>query len=285
MKLMNATAGYIALILAVLTGLVGLSYATNESLQVEITICMDKSEYLLDEPIWVEVLIMNTSDETASLPPPVSGVGLFRFILRGTDGDTIPRTPPIVVGCPQRGPDALVSPRDTLYSLRNLLETFGDHVPWLSSVNTLPTGSYTLEAEYDGMYTSNLLSFSVVEPHGEESHAHDLLMTGRDLKWKKRYDQAIQRFETVVESYPTSVYAARALIYMRGIYMFAQPDSDRVLGIATALLLNHTTSGYVTGGLNTYIERYGESARPLIDSLKAATNSMRFRMLAKRSGF
>jgi hypothetical protein len=260
----------------------GVSLASHRCQTCEVTIHLDKDVYLVDEPIWLDVFVVNAGDEQVTVPPPSHGAG-FRLILINAEGDTLPYEGPIPLYV--RMPIDTLSPGDSLYQCENLLHAFGDRLPWLSAALTIEPGAYRVSGHYAGDTRSNVLTFSVIEPDGEERQARKLLRDGLRHMFSRQEDQGIRELERFMEQYPNSVYAPRACLRLAGGYGGGETNREKYEAIVRRLLVQYPNSGFVRFALGHYADRRDEEVLALIDSVKSVSNSLRFRMLAKRSGF
>ena len=273
------------LMVACLCGSAASGQIHDDAFPFTVSIHLDKEQYLLDEPIWVDYFIVNTAQAVATANATEPYLSSFRLVLTDEKGDTIPESSKFIVDLDPVPRTMDVLPGDTLYVMSNLLEGYGDPPPWFSVINTLGQGTYILQAVQQNRNMSNTVSFTVVEPTGFEIEAHDLLMQAFERNFRASSDRDAGEYHALVENYPRSVYAPRAYSRMSAIYRYALPDPDKVLEIKTKILKEYPASGYVDDALGVYIAHHGESARPFIDSLKTASGSIRFRMLAKQYGF
>ena len=256
----------------------GVSLASHPCQTCEVTIHLDKDVYLVDEPIWLDIFVVNTGDEQVAVPPPSHGAG-FRLILINAEGDTLPYEGPTPLYV--RTPIDTLNSGDSLYQCENLLHAFGDRSPWL----TIGPGADRVSGHYAGDTRSNVLTFSVIEADGEERQARKLLRDGLRHLFSPQEDKGIQELETFMEQYPHSVYAPRACLRLAGGYGGGEPNREKYEATVRRLLVQYPNSGFVRFALGHYADRRDEQVLALIDSVKSVSNSLRFRMLAKRSGF
>ena len=258
------------------------SLASHPCQTCEVTIHLDKDVYLVDEPIWLDVFVINTGDEQVTVPPSSHGAG-FRLILINAEGDTLPYEGPTPLYV--RMPIDTLNSGDSLYQCENLLHAFGDRLPWLSAALTIEPGAYRVSGHYARDTRSNVLTFSVIEADGEERQARKLLRDGLRHLFSPQEDKGIQELETFMEQYPHSVYAPRACLRLAGGYGGGEPNRGKYEATVRRLLVHYPNSGFVRFALGHYADRREERVLALIDSVKSVSKSLRFRMLAKRSGF
>lgn len=257
--------------------------ASDISDDFELTVLIDKSEYLLDEPIWLDILAVSTSDEVQTKNPPALGGWWFELLITNEDGDTLPYEGPRPLF--STVPVDTVGPGDTLYRCIDLLNAFGRKPPWLSATLSIEPGTYQLTAQYVKGEVSNTVSFSVVPPTGDERQAHALLTDGLRHRFSKQSEQGVRELEQLLTDYPTSAYAARACVRLAGAYSSKEPRRDEFDSVVRKLIVMYPNSGYVRFALDHYRDVMDRNALALIDSLKSETELLRFRMLAKQRGY
>jgi len=263
----------ILLILTFAIVVVNASYARD----LELKLLFDKDTYLIGEPIWIDILVINHGDSTLSLliPEPLFCGISFTVVNNGKDtlryiGDH----------AESLGSDNYESePGDTLYALYNLLDGY----PLSNSPSPLIQkplqGDVEINARYWGVSTSETKRISIISPEGDEKAAYSLL-AARGEGFLHR--APVKNLEAIVQNYPRSVYAALAADLLSGAYGITYNDSTRHKYYAMLILEEYPNSGYVKSGVGKYIGRHDDPNRGArIDSLLMPGNSFRVRMLAR----
>jgi hypothetical protein len=208
---MQLTKRRIILIVLLLMQLIpNVSLAADQRLQLEIS--LSKEIYILREPIWLDVTLTNITADTIRIirldPPCQGGVGI---VLRDSIGREIPYTGPSIMLGPRK--DFILDPGEQYYDCFNLLELYpSSKIKGLIDAYFLPyllPGRYKVRAQYRSAYSQEI-EFEVIEPSGDEREAYQLLRKAFTFLLDKKSDLMIEKFQEVVDKYPTSVYAEKA---------------------------------------------------------------------------
>ncbi|MFH2049639.1 MAG: hypothetical protein ABIJ12_09350 [bacterium] len=217
--------------------------ADEQNLSLEIK--LEKESYLSHEPIWLDITLKNISCDTISTtrlsPPNQGGVGIE---LKNSEGILMSYT----------GPDILLGPRERIvldsgeeyYDCFDLLELFSTSKPESMSYNffgSLPVGKYTLRATY-GHYYSNEITFKIEKQSGQEEESYQMMVDAFNLWARQDYELTIQKFRNILEEYPKSVYAGKALRQIIGFQMIYNKLAISELQTPQEMLDSFTNSGY-----------------------------------------
>lgn len=137
---------------------------------IEFKIFSNQIEYLKGEYIWINIRVINNSDQNYYVRDNLAiGAGL-EIIVNDSQGKKIPN--PIFDSFEIEKYDSFeFLPKDTLESIQNL--------DWFRLNHNKSINEYTIIAQYNGL-TSNQIHFKVIEPEGEEKRIYEFI---------KRYDK------------------------------------------------------------------------------------------------
>lgn len=250
--------------------------ACSAALAVEIEIRLDKETYLLDEPIWLDVVVTGDRDDTEVVPGPHPVTGEFRIVVVRNMVDTLP-----AVGARgefARRPEVTLDPGDTAFSTINLLDEFGK-AETIAHLPSLETGSYTVWARYPGRARSNALSFKVEAPKGEEAVAHSVYISAI-LQRNPKPESAVDLAKSLIADHPRSVYAPAACNLIRQVYAIFSTDHKRAEDWAVYTLMHYPESGFAIQLQTFLISKYGrqEAARIRDSIVEKHPDNLRFRL-------
>ncbi len=177
-----------------------------------VEISLDKEEYLIYEPIWLDVELKNISNstlETIGIPTP-NHRG-FNVIIKDSKGNSLPYTG-IQVSYLGRTVK-LVKPNEIEYKPFNLVSSFkfheyySDYVAPYGFFSYIPPSTYTVQVELEDE-TSNVLNFEIKEPEGQELEVLILLDKASTVPAIPENDHfIIPILKELLDKYPNSVYA------------------------------------------------------------------------------
>ncbi len=202
------------ILLALLAILPSAAQSNDDRFTLEIS--LDKQTYIMYEPIWLEVAMTNTSADTLRTHGvPVDPdhhqftieirdqAGALATYVGGRHGD---------LGCPGR---LVLDPGEQEHGSFELAVYYqfseGDvglpRICWMFP--HFPIGEYSVLVRYEGV-VSNVLSFSVVPPEGDDEEAVRMIEGASEVLRRDRDSgAAAQAFRDIVERYPSSVFAMK----------------------------------------------------------------------------
>jgi hypothetical protein len=183
-----------------------LDLSKEPPLQLELGLKMYKNTYLLREPIRVRVSVTNVGEHA----------GKFHFITG--DALVITDSKGAILPCNMqifRTGITQIQPGQTMEDEVNL-SSYAYGVPHteLKAFWYLPPDTYTISYRLHQTHVSGgslfaesaVDTFEVVEPHGDDSLALELLLQSYDLQIEKKYDRARETLDELLEKYPESGY-------------------------------------------------------------------------------
>lgn len=196
-----------------------------------------KSQYLVGEPVWVDLYVTNNGKEVATIRPLDTWWWEFKVHLVNSKGDTAKYSGYLVEGRPRPGPS--ITPKETYYHCFNLSEDFGTwidgHRPPLLKI--LKPESYTLHVSQMGI-VSNKIEFKVESPTGNEKKAYSLYLEAA------RYHLNVQKADELLHKYPRSLYADLTC-YEIGVTYGMDNEGQTYLKYAKKLISDYPNSGFI----------------------------------------
>jgi hypothetical protein len=245
---------------------------------VELKLLCDKSTYLVAEPIWIDILVINHSPDTQAVPFASVPLDEVRFTVVNNGTDTLDYRGLILDAV--EGMRFDLSPGDTLYGLFNFVEGYRYSRSRKPFYYKLLQGQVSITARYNRGMVSPTLLIDIVEPTGSEAEAFQLLQEGLKAQFS---DKSRSRFEEILERFPNSVYADLALERLIGYFCTHVRDADSCRNLSLELMDRYPNSGFVAprsmlpylGGFKSDV--YNAKA----DSLMAPDKPFRLRMIGK----
>ena len=179
----------------------------------DVRIELVKDRYILHEPIWLDVTLTNVAADTQR----THGLGQpnhrrFYIILKDSSGKQMKYNGAHVlfVNAPGR---LLLRPGQQDFGSFNLAQLFqpreaNSGFSVLDDFSFIPKGEYSVQATFEDTI-SNELTFTVVEPSGEEKEALELIEKASSVWNLNNTDPAVEIFREVVARYPNGVFAER----------------------------------------------------------------------------
>lgn len=231
---------------------------SDEELMLKVH-CRD--EYLLREPVWVDVWLTNAGAGVTKVMPLNLRWQVLQVILLNSEGDTLKYQGPVYgySGIPQRNLGAGASHHYFL----NLLDCFGEYTYGLEKGLgrfSLNPDAYTLQMRYKARL-SNKVTFTVEEPTAQEKKAHDLLKDAYYYDLKLDNQRVIELLEELLLTYPKSRYAALAYFELAGHYgLVGQPEKTHRL--LRDLVFHWPNSHFVLKALPGLLRQMPENEKP-----------------------
>ncbi len=249
---------------------------------LEVKLLCDKATYLVDEPIWIDILVISHEPDTVMIYFPCPEPGYFHFVVVEERQDTLPYCGDHVdyVGTSGK-PDYELAPGDTAYYWYNLIDGF----PYSANSNKLRDfplqGDIAVSGWHMG-YQANTLSIRIDKPTGSEQDANRLWEESGKGLWDEK---SLTKYEEILHQYPESVYAPSAchsLIWAGRGWSFPFKYPEMANEFAEVMLERYPNSGFAGWALATYLYGKPESVKVAkYDSLRESGNPFRLRMMAK----
>jgi hypothetical protein len=179
-----------------------------------------KTEYLLREPIWINIKVTNIGKED----------GWFYFnsrmglVIQDAKGKKYP--------CNVQASQFPVTIKvgDTLKDEFDLLVDYGISDNKFKLFGYLPPGRYTLFYSVKKGVKTEIDTFTIVQPKDEELKVMNLLKESYDLFIGKKYNEYIEKLNQIIYGYSQSNYAPHALFQKVTMYYIgAVPDLDKTI--------------------------------------------------------
>lgn len=220
----------------------GFIYAQGQpALKLVCSLSKDDANYLIDQPIYLEVLVSNISNDEIPILPLKSGSSWdhFRIIILDQNGKRVANHEgKTFMALNSDWTGFFLKPGERWLLVKDLLGVFGkwgDPAHQLSLY--LPSGSYTVKAEYDTnpyafigknrmnedkkTITSNVIHFKVVEPSSlkEQEEYNKFIETLETYNFSfKNAKKQISVLTDFISGYPNSVYLPQACAYLYYAY-------------------------------------------------------------------
>jgi outer membrane protein assembly factor BamD (BamD/ComL family) len=222
--------------------------------RLQIRIWADKNEYLTREPIFIHYEVKNITDSTIALN--FRGLKDY-FVIEDQDGRRFGSrlaTYYAVVNPNSLKPDASYYEREEISDRYGLMEQ-GEYSCYIK----LPPGPYSPSPETK----SNLIKVEVKAPKGDEKKTLDLFLEAERLKWSPDKDPekralGFSKYLELVDKFPTSVYAPKALRSAWGVYIYSEDLKERrkIIPVCKRLIKSYPDSYYFTLAFTEIIDTY-----------------------------
>lgn len=247
--------------------------------QLKIELQLFKTQYLLREPIWARCKVTNVGRE----PGKFYFDNLDALVIMDSKGKVYPCSIAI-----ERVP-ITIKPGQTLEKEGNLLGYYGLPENKFRIQRYLPpekyVGYYELDQaigseKYKVYAKSQIDTFEVLEPIGDELKAMNLLKESHDLRIQKKDKESLEKLKELVQKYPKSRYYLSALLMTAGsleawydlIKRF--PDSREAVQAVGSIVLTYLykkdKQGYIDA-MNNLIKKY-----PNTDIAKEAEKQLKY---------
>ncbi len=247
------------------------------ALALDLRISLDTSEYIIHEPIWLDIYLINEGSETEEIPAPTLYGDWFNIFVVDASGDTLDDRSPRgdFISIPMASP----SPGDTGFTFVNLQEEFGS--PNQLGIPSLEPGIYQITAAYPGKLRSNSLQLRVIQPAGMHSGIFDHFSSLAKTRTQNKLESVRQLRDFAVD-YPESPYSPVALKLAYELSRYGLFDKATARDVTMDLLRSYPNSGYsvrLFPNVQAILGRDG--AKALFDSLTAATAAHRLRLAVR----
>jgi hypothetical protein len=248
------------------------STGTVSAADLELKLLHDKPIYLIAEPIWIDILLINHGADTVVVPYPGPVLGLQKFVVVNNGTDTLPYIGDI--STLTETPEHRLAPGDTLYGLFNLLDGYRYTKSGSVFFSRPLQGEVTVSSFYYNLVTSNTISLSIVEPLGVEKEAYTLLTEGTHHEYLVR---SKDKLEELLARFPNSVYAPLACLCLTTSH-----DPEQNLKYGRVLWDRYQESGFASRGMRHYLgDSKGSERDAKLDSLISGDKPFRLKMIAR----
>lgn len=225
-------------LISALSGLAPAFAGLSDSLELEIS--ADKEQFLLGEPIWIDVVLRNVSEDTLCISgrdirPEHRNIDFFVTrgdeILRYTGGYAT------YVGKPLD-----LAPGEEVATHFDILEFYGMRVEETVGFEKLfHPGDYSVQARVWHSVTSNTLDVEVIEPSGEDAEIYRGLHEAALLRSRRQFRQAAETLYPLLASASQSAYRDKLYFWLiRIVHM----DEPRKRALAEQVLEEYPDSRY-----------------------------------------
>jgi len=221
---------------------------------VKLEINLEKTEYLVGEPIWLDLKATNITDrEIRFLPLELYNADWFGVTIVNSNRDTLDYLGdkasygtylhgiPFAQGEVYFNFVNLVSPECQFGKLKDIDRSNPAPI-------ALKEDTYSIQAVYLGN-SSNRLEFRTINPIGDEKEAYELLKLGYKYMPIRTVDRSIENFKALIERFPNSVYAPTACYHLSKIFRVMKQDSASAENYAKLLVSRYPNSGYVSNAM------------------------------------
>ncbi len=214
---------------------------------LELTIKMDKEQYVVGEPVWVDVVLMNPGPSDVRMPwgPLCHGCQTFRFVV-ATESDTLPYSGGVAMYIPT---PTVLAPGESLAAQVDILETYGSPVQGTFRFErVIPPSVYSLQA-VEWRTHSATLSFGVVEPEGRNARAFEGLHRVYRLLGDFDSSAATSELDALLPELTETPYGGKAYFLAALLRLTRRSEMLEVSRTAISVLPNSRFSHYFVGWL------------------------------------
>ncbi len=231
----------VTVVICPVSAVIGVTPAFGElssSLSLEIT--ADKKQFLSGEPIWIDVVLKNVSQDTVRIPhfeiaPELRNLDFFVFC----ESETLQYTGGVA--------SYFIKPRDLaaaeeVISQEHILEYYGkprEGTGWFEKV--LHPGTYSVQARAWHGVLSNTLEVEVIEPSGEELEIYNGLHEAILLRAQRCPQEAAERLYSLLPSASRSAYRDKLYFWL---ILFVHNDKQRERSLSARVLREYPDSRY-----------------------------------------
>jgi len=220
--------------------------------EIKIKIWVDKSLYLVREPIFVNYSIRNVTDSLLLLS--FHEIREYFVIRDQTDRFFGPSMRGMY-----GGGDSLL-PQQTCSAWINITRSYevreaGEYTCYIQ----MPSGGFF---PYTGA-KSNTIKIKVNNPKGEEKKALELFLEAEKLKWTpdkapEKRALAFSKYLELADRFPTSVYAPQALRSAWGVYIYSRDLEERkkIIPVCKKLIESYPDSYYFVLAFTQIVDTY-----------------------------
>jgi hypothetical protein len=224
---------------------------------LQIRVWTDKDQFLVYEPIPVMVEIKNISDSALFLN--LGEVAEHLVIKDELDKGYGTRLKGSSIGGDRLGPDEI------RHASLDICGQYGVRTPGEYSCHiNLPPDPYFYPPRY-GWTESNTITIKVVEPKGTEKEALNLFQEAEQLRHARseaggpdlaKKELGFLKYQELVDKYPETFYAPKALRIAIGAYVHSREHRRRVIPVCVRLIEQYPNSYYWGSGFSHLIGTY-----------------------------
>lgn len=247
----------IALSLIFIFVLISNAFSQIDKLTLEIK--FSKNKFMLSENIYVNVYLINLSNDTVITNTLSMDHSFLKFILTDAKERKFEDTYPRFDGSPM---GLKLTPYSSETWIWNVNARYGidgryKHLP---TKHCLPVGKYSIFAEFNsgyGLLKSNRLEFEIIEPQNEEREAYKLLSHSDDLILEKQDDDALNVLDSLKQKHLKSVYRPTAFQQQLFILNYILKDERKAYEVARSLIDAYPNSEYAMMALSEILTHLG----------------------------
>ncbi|MEW6413097.1 MAG: hypothetical protein AB1483_11620 [Candidatus Zixiibacteriota bacterium] len=232
------------------------TYASDNKWEIEIA--LDKQEYVLYEPVWLDVTLTNIAlDTIRTYGVSAPNHRQFHILLTDSDGKQMKHTGLKFSFAGGPG-DLLLDAGESDYDSFNLLELFRSmelntgYVVLPNRFPFIPEGTYSVVIEFESEL-SNVLTFSIVAPHGQEEEVLRKIEQASRGWSKNDTDRSSQIFGQIESEYPNSPFTEKCYylsrVYSKSVWEGMRGGSHDIRVLNREMLSKFPNSGYVKSRL------------------------------------
>jgi hypothetical protein len=239
---------------------------------------LEKREFLVAEPIWIDVSLTNTGTDTMWFPETLLEpmIESLKFLVIAGD-DTVPYEGIAGNYC---GPPVPLAPGAVTARYVDLLEYYSESAPGTAGFERyLRAGTYSIQAVAYGV-TSETVIIEVSEPTGRDLAIHTAIHDAMLLKIRGQRTQAADLLLPLLDEIPVgNPYRERLEYSLNGILCF---DKKRLFPMLRRFLSANPETRYARLFMLDLISPMsGERALAFADSVAAASPGTRLAKQAK----
>jgi len=208
-----------------------------------INLVLSKQEFLVGEPIFVEISLVNTGNAPIQIRRFYLGFDYFKIVVKDQAGNEYPYGMHRSEVPPDSTASIKLQPHDTISRVVDLLPLLGKGKYQLRDIHTrtfFEPGSYTAQASYvndKNRIYSIIGLFTVMKPRGRDSKAYEFLVRATELELALKKDRAGAVLDSLIQEFPESAYHILAFIQKFKMYEWSNGQSDQEQGYKAALSL------------------------------------------------
>jgi len=232
--------------------------------KVEAKLNLYKNEYLVREPIWVKIQVTNVGKEAGKF----SFVSFDGLVIKDSKGKNYPSNTTW-----EYSPIGIKPNETREQEFEVLLAGYGlpedsFHVRWYLSPEKY-TVFYSLRKDVK----SEVCTFVVSMPKGDELEAMNLLKKSYDLFIEKKYNDCLTKLNQIIQEYPQSNYAPYAVFQKVSLYRIgAIEDLNKTIESYNQMVNSYPNSREAVEVLSSLVHYY--KTKPDIPGLITCLNDL-----------